>query len=44
MADKRDLKIKKHKHMTEDNEPSPLAWELSSKKRARVKKRTARNR
>lgn len=39
MADKRDLKIKKHKHMAEENEPSPLAWELSSKKRARVKKK-----
>ncbi len=33
MADKRDLKIKTHKHMTGEREPSPLAWERSPKRR-----------
>lgn len=43
MADKRDLKIKTHKHMAEDNEPSPLAWENSQKKRTpRAKKKAER--
>lgn len=39
MADKRDLKIKTHKHMTGEREPSPMAWERSPKKRiVRIKK------
>lgn len=42
MADKRDLKIKQHKHMTAENEPSPLAWETAGKKRSRPKKKTER--
>ncbi len=33
MADKRDLKIKKRKRMTGEKDPSPMAWERSSKKK-----------
>lgn len=39
MADKRDLKIKTHKHMSNTKDPSPMAWERSPKKRVVRSKR-----
>lgn len=41
MADKRDLKIKKHK-TTSEKDPSPMAWETSAKRKpSRPKRKTA---
>lgn len=41
MADKRDLKVKQHKHTGKRRDPSPMAWERSQQKRTPRVKETA---